>query len=136
MHIAGLYRYPRKRLQRCQGRAPKVQDARHVPCAPAPPFPLRHYSLLLDVSATGLESRALYHRIGSENTAFSFGNLPRFNANQGVKFSGSGGSSRISVMVTRRFGDIYGSSGNRGSVSALPPTMKTLPDGTPSASRI
>src|SRR5689334_3220449 len=55
---------------------------------------------------------------------------------QGFKSGGKGGSSRIKVIVTRRFGDKYGSSGNRGSVSAFPATIKIFPDGTPSASRI
>src|SRR4249920_2384067 len=55
---------------------------------------------------------------------------------QGLKFSGRGGSSFINVIVTRRFGDMEGSSGNKGSVSALPATIKILPGGTPSASRI
>jgi len=40
----------------------------------------------------------------------------------GFKSGGSGGSSRIRVMVTRRFADNEGSSGNSGWVSALPET--------------
>src|ERR1700730_13591990 len=54
----------------------------------------------------------------------------------GVKLAGIGGSSRIRVMVTRRFGDIEGLSGNSGSVSALPATMKIFADGNPSPARI
>src|SRR5512143_338645 len=61
---------------------------------------------------------------------------PRQHPFQGVKFLGRGGSSFISVIVTRRFGDMEGSSGNKGSVSDLPATMKMFPDGTPSVSRI
>jgi hypothetical protein len=39
----------------------------------------------------------------------------------GLKPTGSGGASRISVMVTRRLAAICGSSGNSGWLSALPP---------------
>ena len=40
-----------------------------------------------------------------------------------LKSGGSGGSSRIKVMVTRRLGAIDGLSGNNGSVSAFPATI-------------
>ena len=48
---------------------------------------------------------------------------PPGSRDQGFRSTGIGGSSRIRVMVTRRFGDIEGLSGNNGSVSALPATM-------------
>jgi len=43
---------------------------------------------------------------------------------QGFKLGGSGGSSRISVIVTRRLAASDGSSGNSGWLSALPDTAK------------
>jgi len=46
------------------------------------------------------------------------------------------GSSHIKVVVTQRFGDMCGSSGNSGSESALPATTKIFPTRTPSASKI
>src|SRR5215216_7066709 len=54
----------------------------------------------------------------------------------GFRFGGSGGFSRINVMVTRRFAGNVGSSGNNGWLSALPPTAKMWDDGSPSRSRI
>src|ERR1700735_1211185 len=45
---------------------------------------------------------------------------------QGFRSGGTGGASRIKVMVTRRLAAIKGSSGNNGSVSALPATSKIL----------
>jgi hypothetical protein len=42
----------------------------------------------------------------------------------GFRFGGNGGFSRINVMVTRRFAGNVGSSGNKGWLSALPPTAK------------
>src|SRR6185437_804662 len=56
--------------------------------------------------------------------------------NYGLRSGGIGGSSRISVIVTRRFDDSEGSSGNSGWVSALPVTAKMWADGRPSRSRI
>src|SRR6202167_4995417 len=56
--------------------------------------------------------------------------------NYGFRSGGSAGSSRISVMVTRRLGDSEGSSGNTGWVSAFPETAKMWADGSPSRSRI
>jgi hypothetical protein len=43
-------------------------------------------------------------------------------ARYGFRFGGSGGFSRINVMVTRRFAGSVGSSGNSGWLSALPET--------------
>src|SRR6058998_2240080 len=54
----------------------------------------------------------------------------------GFRFGGSGGFSRINVMVTRRFAGNVGSSGNNGWLSALPPTAKMWDAGSPSRSRI
>src|SRR5580704_2715115 len=56
--------------------------------------------------------------------------------NYGLSPGGSGGSSRISVMVTRRLADSEGSSGNSGWLSAFPETAKICEDGSPSRSRI
>src|SRR6187399_3639816 len=58
------------------------------------------------------------------------------NRDYGFRPGGNGGSSRISVMVTRRLADNVGSSGNSGWLSALPETAKMWEDGTPSHSRI
>ena len=46
-------------------------------------------------------------------------------ARYGFKSGGSGGLSRIRVIVTRRLAESEGSSGNSGWVSALPTTLKT-----------
>src|SRR6187402_884187 len=54
----------------------------------------------------------------------------------GFRLGGSGGFSRINVMVTRRFAGNVGSSGNKGWLSALPPTAKIWDAGSPSRSRI
>ena len=47
----------------------------------------------------------------------------------GCKSGGTGGASRIRVMVTRRFAAIDGSSGKMGSVSALPATLEMFSEG-------
>src|SRR5215813_1480735 len=54
----------------------------------------------------------------------------RYNSSAyGFKLGGSGGSSRISVIVTRRLAAREGSSGNSGWVSALPDTAKICDGG-------
>src|SRR4051812_219047 len=54
----------------------------------------------------------------------------------GFRSGGSGGASRINVMVTRRLAGSVGSSGNSGWLSALPATAKMWDGGKPSRSRI
>ena len=54
----------------------------------------------------------------------------------GLKPVGSGGASRISVMVTRRLAAICGSSGNSGWLSAFPEIAKMCDPDRPSSSRI
>src|SRR5689334_22540969 len=86
--------------------------------------------------------RNWYYRIGVElkhyrNYARCLGSKPAFSAeNYGFRSGGSGGSSRIKVMVTRRLAGSVGSSGNSGWVSALPETEKMCEAGSPSRSRI
>src|SRR5438477_5570245 len=63
-------------------------------------------------------------------------NRPRPPQNYGLRSGGSGGSSRINVMVTRRLAGSVGSSGNSGWASALPETEKMCEAGSPSRSRI
>src|SRR4051812_42756110 len=62
-------------------------------------------------SVTKPEPDAL-HKVGWYVTAY------------GLSPGGSGGSSRIKVIVTRRFAAKVGSSGNNGCVSAFPDTPK------------
>src|SRR5689334_18654912 len=54
----------------------------------------------------------------------------------GFKSGGSGGLSRIRVMVTRRLAESEGSSGNSGWVSAFPTTLKICELGSPWRSRM
>src|SRR5262249_59302308 len=54
----------------------------------------------------------------------------------GLMSGGTGGASRIKVMVTRRLVAIEGSSGNSGWVSAFSTTLEKWAGGTPSGSQI
>ena len=84
-------------------------------------------ALIIDCSTIDVESAKQAHALAAKHGVGSV---------DAPVSGGTGGASRINVMVTRRLVAIEGSSGNSGWVSAFPTTLKMWALGTPSASII